>query len=219
ARRAQFQSRRGRRGGAHARHSRRARPRRHCDRRRAPAERVGGSGSPSGDGARHPAGLRTQGGNLTPAGPARKSRAGPLKIVPQAGGGAVTPTAPRDEVSSIRRHLVGGAVIALLLTGGLGGWAATTELSGAVIASGSLVVDSNVKKVQHLTGGIVGELLVREGSRIRAGDVVVRLDDTIMRANLAIVVKGLAEMQARQARLASERDRADEIVFDTTLLA
>src|SRR5262245_24263152 len=126
---------------------------------------------------------------------------------------------PRDEGPSIRRHLVGGAIIALLLTGGLGGWAATTELSGAVIASGSVVVDSNVKKVQHLTGGIVGELLVRDGSRVRADDVVVRLDDTIMRANLAIVVKGLAEMQARQARLASERDRVDEIAVPATLLA
>src|SRR5262249_38675042 len=62
---------------------------------------------------------------------------------------------PRDEGPSIRRHLVGGAIIALMLTGGLGGWAATTELSGAVIASGSVVVDSNVKKVQHLTGGSV----------------------------------------------------------------
>ena len=125
---------------------------------------------------------------------------------------------PRDEGPSIRRHLVGGAIIALMLTGGLGGWAATTELSGAVIASGSVVVDSNVKKVQHLTGGIVGELLVRDGSRVRTGDVVVRLDETIMRANLAIVVKGLAEMQARQARLASERDRA-EIAFPAALLA
>src|SRR5262245_64302244 len=84
---------------------------------------------------------------------------------------------PHDEGPSIRRHLVGGAVIALLLTAGLGGWAATTELAGAVIASGSLVVDSNVKKVQHLTGGIVGELLVREGSRVRAGDVVVQSEE------------------------------------------
>src|SRR5499426_2606343 len=113
-----------------------------------------------------------------------------------------------DELQSIRRHLLGGGILALLLTAGLGGWAATTELSGAVIASGSVVVDSNVKKVQHLTGGIVGELLVRDGSRVHTGDIVVRLDETIMRANLAIVVKGLAEMNARQARLASERDRA-----------
>jgi HlyD family secretion protein len=126
---------------------------------------------------------------------------------------------PPDEWQSIRRHLLGGAIVALMLTAGLGGWAATTELSGAVIASGSIVVDSNVKKVQHLTGGVVGELLVRDGSRVRAGDVVMRLDETIMRANLAIVVKGLAEMYARQARLASERDRAEEITFAAALLA
>jgi HlyD family secretion protein len=124
-----------------------------------------------------------------------------------------------DEGQSIRRHLLGGGIIALLLTAGVGGWAASTELSGAVIASGSVVVDSNVKKVQHLTGGIVGQLLVRDGSRVRAGDVVVRLDETIMRANLAIVVKGLDEMEARQARLAGERDQADKIELPAALLA
>ena len=91
----------------------------------------------------------------------------------------------RDEYRSIRRHLIGGSVIALLLTAGVGGWAATTELSGAVIAPGSVVVDSNVKKVQHLTGGIVGELLVRDGLRVRSGEVVLRLDETVTRANLA----------------------------------
>ena len=65
------------------------------------------------------------------------------------------------------------------------------KLSGALIAPGSVVVDSNVKKVQHPTGGIVGELRVRDGDRVKAGDVVVRLDDTVTRANLAIVTKGL----------------------------
>jgi HlyD family secretion protein len=124
-----------------------------------------------------------------------------------------------DEQSSIRRHLLGGSLVALVLTCGIGGWAATTELSGAVIASGSVVVDSNVKKVQHLTGGIVGELLVRDGQRVRGGDVVVRLDETVVRANLAIVDKGLNEMRARKARLEAERDRTDEIKFPPSLLA
>jgi HlyD family secretion protein len=124
----------------------------------------------------------------------------------------------RDEYRSIRRHLVGGSVIALLLTVGVGGWAATTELSGAVIAPGSVVVDSNVKKVQHLSGGIVGELLVRDGQRVRSGEVVLRLDETVTRANLAIVTKGLDEMHARRARLAAERDRAEEPTFPVTLL-
>src|SRR5262249_30233471 len=144
---------------------------------------------------------------------------GPLKVVPHAGGGGMASNIRGDELQSIRRHLLGGGILALLLTAGLGGWAATTELSGAVIASGSVVVDSNVKKVQHLTGGIVGELLVRDGSRVRAGDIVVRLDETIMRANLAIVAKGMAAVQARQARLAGERDRTDEIAFPAALLA
>jgi HlyD family secretion protein len=125
----------------------------------------------------------------------------------------------RDEGVSIRRHLLGGAVIALMLTVGVGGWATTTELSGAVIAPGSMVVDSNVKKVQHLTGGIVGELMVRDGQHVRAGEVVLRLDETITRTNLAIVTKGLDEMTARQARLASERDQTEEIAFPTALLA
>jgi membrane fusion protein, type I secretion system len=128
-------------------------------------------------------------------------------------------TVARDEGISIRRHLLGGVVIALVLTVGVGGWATTTKLSGAVIAPGSVVVDSNVKKVQHLTGGIVGELLVRDGQRVRAGEIVLRLDETITRVNLAIVIKGLDEMTARQARLASERDQAEQVVLPDTLLA
>src|SRR6266511_3272929 len=125
----------------------------------------------------------------------------------------------RDESISIRRHLLRGVVIALVLTIGVGGWATTTELSGAVIAPGSVVVDSNVKKVQHLTGGIVGELLVRDGQHVRSGEIVLRLDGTITRVNLAIVTKGLDEMTARQARLASERDQVEQVAFPATLLA
>jgi HlyD family secretion protein len=120
---------------------------------------------------------------------------------------------------SMRRHLVGAIVVVLILVVGVGGWAATAVISGAVVASGSLVVDSNVKKVQHPTGGIVGELRVRDGDRVHAGDVVVRLDETVTRANLAIVTKGLGEMMARKARLESERDGLDTITFPAPLVA
>ena len=120
---------------------------------------------------------------------------------------------------SIRRHLLGGLAVVALLAGGVGGLAATTELAGAVIAPGVMVVDTNVKKVQHPTGGVVGELRVRDGDRVKAGDVVVRLDETITQANLAIVVKSLNEMQARLARLEAERDDADKVVFPSDLLA
>ena len=106
-----------------------------------------------------------------------------------------------------------GLVIVIVLAGGVGGWAGTMTLSGALIAPGSIVVDSNVKKVQHPTGGIVGELRVRDGDRVKAGDIVVRLDDTVTRANLAIVTKGLNELDARKARLESERDGAEPSAF------
>lgn len=120
---------------------------------------------------------------------------------------------------SISRHLALGAAAIVLLVGGIGGWAVTTELSGAVIASGQLVVDSNVKKVQHPTGGVVGELRVREGDRVKAGDVVVRLDETQTRAGLAIVTKALDELAARQARNEAERDAAQRVAFPPDLLA
>jgi HlyD family secretion protein len=120
---------------------------------------------------------------------------------------------------SMRRHLVAAIVVVLVLVIGVGGWAATAVISGAVVASGSIVVDSNVKKVQHLTGGIVGELRVRDGDRVRAGDIVVRLDETVTRANLAIVTKGLDELTARKARLESERDGSDTVIFPAQLLA
>jgi HlyD family secretion protein len=123
------------------------------------------------------------------------------------------------ERRSIRHHLLGGTIIAILLVGGVGGWGATTELSGAVIAPASVVVDTNVKKIQHPTGGVVGELFVRDGQRVSAGNVVLRLDDTVTRANLAIVLKGLDEMTARRARLIAERDRAEEIAFPVEFFA
>src|SRR4051812_14168322 len=115
------------------------------------------------------------------------------------------PLNPRAQ-RSIHRHLVAGVAIVVLLTCGVGGWASTAELAGAVIAPGLLVVDTSVKKVQPPTGGGVGDLRVREGDRVKGGDVVLRLDDTVTRANLAIVTKSLDELEARRARNEAERD-------------
>jgi HlyD family secretion protein len=95
----------------------------------------------------------------------------------------------------------------------------TTEFSGAVIAAGQLVVDSSVKKVQHPTGGVVGRLNVREGQEVKAGDVVISLDDTQIRANRDIVVKALNELAARQAREEAERDGLDKVTFPAELIA
>jgi HlyD family secretion protein len=116
-----------------------------------------------------------------------------------------------DSRASIRQHIIVGAAVVIFLAFGVGGWASTAEISGALIAPGSLVVDSNVKKVQHPTGGVVGELHVHDGDRVKAGDLLIRLDETVTRANLAIVTTGLTELYARKARLGAERDGADAV--------
>ena len=126
--------------------------------------------------------------------------------------------APTSALESIRRYTIAGIVVVLILTCGVGVWAAATEISGALIAPGTIVVESNVKKVQHPTGGVVGQLLVRDGDRVKAGDLLVRLDDTIMRANLAIVTKALTELNARKARLEAERDGAETVKFPDDLM-
>jgi HlyD family secretion protein len=119
--------------------------------------------------------------------------------------------------ASIRRHIIAGSVLVAALAVGFGGWAATAEISGALIAPGTIVVDSNVKKVQHPTGGVVGEVRVHDGDRVKAGDILIRLDETVMRANLAIVTKGLTELYARKARLAAERDGTDTLAVPKEL--
>lgn len=115
--------------------------------------------------------------------------------------------------AAIHRQLYAGLAGVIVLTLGLGGWATTTEIAGAVIATGTVVVESSVKKVQHPTGGIVGELLVHDGDHVKAGDVVVRLDGTIARANAAVAARSLDELRARQARLQAELDGSAEISF------
>ena len=121
--------------------------------------------------------------------------------------------------ASVRRQFAVVAVLAAVLVFGIGGWAVFTSFSGAVIAPGQLVVESDVKKVQHPTGGVVGALLVREGDRVKAGDVLVRLDETQTRANLDIVRKALDELAARRARDEAERDGKLQVTFPAALLA
>ncbi len=119
---------------------------------------------------------------------------------------------------SIRKHLIVGLVAGVALLGVVGGWAATTNLAGAVVASGHLVVDSYAKKVQHPSGGVVGEILVNEGDRVKTGDVVIRLDATQSRASLSIVSKRLDELTARMARLEAERDDLPALIFPQALM-
>ncbi|MGB6503836.1 MAG: biotin/lipoyl-binding protein, partial [Xanthobacteraceae bacterium] len=125
---------------------------------------------------------------------------------------------PADSANeSIRRHIIAGSVLVGILAFGLGGWASTAEISGALIAPGDVVVDSNIKKVQHPTGGVVGKLFVHDGDHVKAGQILIQLDETVTQANLAIVTKGLIELYARKARLAAERDGADSVAVPKEL--
>ncbi|KRP94367.1 hemolysin secretion protein D [Bradyrhizobium yuanmingense] len=119
---------------------------------------------------------------------------------------------------SIRFHLMLGLAIVVVLVVGLGGWASTVLISGALIAPGQIVVESNVKKVQHPTGGVVGEVRARDGDLVKSGDIVVRLDDTVTKANLAIVTKNLDAAQVRAARLQAEQRGLDRIEFPQGLI-
>jgi len=124
---------------------------------------------------------------------------------------------PNDPRRAIRNLNLIGIALVILLVGGFGGWAATSELAGAVIARGTLVVESNVKKVQHPTGGVIGQILVHDGDAVEAGQVLIRLDDTVTRSTLGVVQSQFDEYLARQARLLAERDGAPSIVFPEEL--
>lgn len=96
----------------------------------------------------------------------------------------------------------------VLLVAGIlgGGWAAFVPLAGAVVVPGNLVVQSNVKNIQHPTGGVVADIDVQDGSRVQTGELLLRLDPTQARTGLQVVSKQLDEVGAKIARLVAERD-------------
>ncbi|WP_062016822.1 HlyD family type I secretion periplasmic adaptor subunit [Aureimonas sp. AU4] len=128
-------------------------------------------------------------------------------------------SAPRSpSLLSVRRHLRFGVAASVLLAGALTAWGATAKLSGAVVTHGQLVVASSVKKVQHPTGGVVGELAVHDGDHVEAGQVLLRLDATQARASLGIVVRQMDELEARQARVRTEQTGDATVAFPEALL-
>ncbi|PVA06317.1 HlyD family type I secretion periplasmic adaptor subunit [Thalassorhabdomicrobium marinisediminis] len=118
---------------------------------------------------------------------------------------------------SARKPLTVGLLALLVLVGGFGGWAVSAQISGAVIASGLIEVDQNRQVVQHLDGGIATEITVDEGDPVEVGDLLLRLDDQDLRANLSVVEGQLFEVLARRARFEAERDGSDHLTFDPLL--
>jgi len=111
-----------------------------------------------------------------------------------------------------------GLAVGLLFFGCFGTWAAVAPLESAALAPGTVVVDTNRKTVQHLEGGIVAELLVQDGARVEAGQVLLRLDETLARATRQLL-QGQLRATAAAARLVAERDEKAAIAFPGWLLA
>ncbi len=119
----------------------------------------------------------------------------------------------------VRTLIAAGALAALVGFGGFGGWAALAPLASAAIAPGTVTVDGNRKTVQHLDGGIIAEILVREGDRVAAGQPVMRLDDLETRSTIALLDGQVWALAAQEARLAAERDGRADVTFPAELTA
>jgi HlyD family type I secretion membrane fusion protein len=122
--------------------------------------------------------------------------------------------APSD--SAWRPAFAGWLIIALFF-GGLGIWGGTAPLNGAVVGNGVVKVDGNRKSVQHLDGGIVKELRVKEGDRVAAGDVVIVLDDTQAKAEFEVLSEQYVVLRATEVRLLAELANETELVMPTEL--
>ncbi|WP_170391473.1 HlyD family type I secretion periplasmic adaptor subunit [Ruegeria arenilitoris] len=104
--------------------------------------------------------------------------------------------------------LVGFAALAILV-GGLGVWSVRTHLAGAIVTQAVVEVQSNRQVVEHPDGGVVGDILVRDGDRVEQGDLLLRFDDTFLKSEKVIVESQLFELLARKVRLEAERDGED----------
>lgn len=122
-------------------------------------------------------------------------------------------TQPSPMVWSARLPLAVGIIAIILLVGGIGSWSLGTKIAGAVVASGTVKVESDRQIVQHQDGGVVGSIAARDGDVVKSGDILVRFDDTFLKSELAVIDQQLMEVSARKARLEGERDGSEELTF------
>lgn len=148
--------------------------------------------------------------------PAKAPESRPAKPEPHPSAAPAEASAAQQAWSPSGPLRVGFAALVILVVG-IGGWSAFARISGAVISSGMVQVEGNRQAVQHSEGGLVGEILVKDGDRVEAGDVVLRLDDKLLRSDLAVIEGQLHELLARKSRLIAERDAAETVTFSSEL--
>ncbi|OOY30461.1 HlyD family type I secretion periplasmic adaptor subunit [Thioclava sp. F36-6] len=118
-----------------------------------------------------------------------------------------------SDFANSRLLLAAGFGAITLLVGGMGAWSVGAKINGAVVSRGVVKVESERQVIQHPDGGVVGEILAHNGDQVHAGDVLLRLDGTFLRSELAIVQAQLLEIAVRKARLAAERDDLTKVDF------
>lgn len=124
----------------------------------------------------------------------------------------------QPEKWSAVRPIMLGVLALLFLVGGVFTWSIATTIAGAVIASGQLEVESNRQIIQHPEGGVVGMIYANDGDMVDAGEILIRLDDTMLRSELAIIESQYYELIARRGRLRAESEDLPAIRFDEDLL-
>ena len=154
-----------------------------------------------------------------PSGPRPAAGAAPFTQPPATPRLLPLPPVPAEPRWSAAVPCAIGALSLVALVGGFGVWSVGATLAGAVVAPGVVQVEANRQVVQHPDGGVVGEIRVKDGDAVRAGDILLRLDGSKTRSELAIVEAQLRELGARRARLEAERDAHDTIRFDDPSLS
>jgi HlyD family type I secretion membrane fusion protein len=148
--------------------------------------------------------------------PARRVFSGPDAYLPSA---VVAAGDRRAPLINARTPVLVGVIIILVAFVGIGGWAAIAPIDSAAIASGTVAIESGRQTIQHLEGGIIKQILVQDGDHVKAGDVLVRMDDTRTQAELSLVQGELDLAEATYARLSAERDGLGEPKYPARLLA
>ncbi len=118
-----------------------------------------------------------------------------------------------------RPAIFAGLIVMLFLFVGIGSWASTAYLSGAIIANGTIAIQGKPKTVQHLDGGIVSELHIANGDLVKRGQLLVRLDSVSLEANRKIYSTRLLDSLATRARLIAERDHLQKFDLDEPILS
>ncbi|UYP68406.1 HlyD family type I secretion periplasmic adaptor subunit [Thalassobacter stenotrophicus] len=127
------------------------------------------------------------------------------------------PNAPKEAIYNIRGRVIAGVLITGLLGAAVFGWAANSNLVSAVVVSGEVSVDRDLRVVQHRDGGIIKEIPVSAGDHVREGDTLFRLDDTSARSERTILHGKIAELAIRKSRLEAQRDLHEEFSMPTGL--